>query len=168
METFGAGFIYVFLRFLHVLVAPSYGVCGLRSARGTSHGSEEDSVPVTAVAGAGRRDQVACALVLPGLRGCAVKSRFVFQRRRALRSQLTFMWFANCLHVEEGEHAISFHCNVKSHNYGFSSPAGGRGLGERRARGCPSGWRGTLAQSSVLYSKQFFCWLWCFDLMKDS
>lgn len=68
-----------------------------------------------------------------------VKSCFVFQRLRVLYSQLKFIWFANCLHVRKGERAISFHCNLKSHNYGFSSSTGelqawqaaGMGVGSR-------------------------------------
>lgn len=113
--------IYVFLR---CSCCSFLRGCGLRSACETSNGSEEEFFPVTIVTRAERRDKAVCTLTLPRLCGCPVKSGFVFQRRGALHFQLKFIWLANCLHVEKGEHAISFHCNLKSHNYGFSSPAG--------------------------------------------
>lgn len=87
-------------------------------------GLDPHAKPVTGAKRNFSCDKAVCTLALPGLRDCTVKSRFVFQRRRALHSQLKFIWFANCLHVEKGERAISLHCNLKSHNYGFSSPAG--------------------------------------------
>ena len=57
-----------------------------------------------------------CKVTFPGLNDYTALSCFVFQRLRALEFQLKFIWFANCLHVRKGEHAISFHCNLKSHN----------------------------------------------------
>lgn len=87
---------------------------------------------------------------------CMAKSCFIFQRLRAFYFQLNFIWLANCLHVRKGQRAISFHCNLKSHNYGFSSSTGElKALASSNMRGLAFVEALTLAQCSILYSKQF-------------
>lgn len=94
-----------------------------------------------------------------GLCGCTT-NRFVFQRAGALYFQLKFIWFANCLHVRKVERAISFHCNLKSSNDGFSPSTRERkalASSKPRAQRYWPKWRDIIiwVQCSILYSKQF-------------
>lgn len=97
------------------------------------------------------------------------KDCFIFQRLRALHFPLKCIQFANCLHVRKGG------CNfLSAHGEGsrpglccrppcdrepraLASPRRSAGLGEAQ-----SAWH-----NAPFSTQNKFCWLWCFDLMKD-
>lgn len=132
-----------------------------------SIGCKEKDFPVTIVMGLNEVINTLHTHTFAELRDYTVKSCFVFQRLRALQSQLKFIWFANCLHVGKGERTISFHCNLKFRNYGFSSPT--RKLQAWRAPGTGAGPRGGMQPwyKAPFCTHNNFGWLWDFDLMKD-